>query len=79
MGERKYNDLITIQHEVVHKSIAMLQTRAAQMVGLVGPGPHHFLKLFLKFNVVRENNGDCGFQLSTKAIVTNTRWLINCD
>ena len=24
-------------------------------------------------------HGDCGFQLFTKAIVTNTRWLINCD
>ena len=51
--------------------------RAAQMVGLVEPGPHHFLKLFFK-NSVLENNGDCGLQLSTKAIVTNTRWLINC-
>ena len=30
-------------------------------------------------NSVLENNGDCGFQLSTKAIVTNTQWLINCD
>ena len=26
----------------------------------------------LKNSVLLENNGDCGFQLSTKAIVTNT-------
>ena len=26
-----------------------------------------------KNSVLLENNGDCGFQLSTKAIVTNTR------
>ena len=33
----------------------------------------------LSKNLMLENNGDCGFQLSTMAIVTNTRWLINCD
>ena len=38
--------------------------RAAQMVGLMGPGPHHFLKLFFKNSMLLENNGDCGFQLA---------------
>ena len=40
--------------------------------------PPLFEALF-KNSMLLENNGDCGFQLSTKAIVTNTRWLINCD
>ena len=33
----------------------------------------------LKNSILLENNGDYGFQLSTKAIVTNTRWLTNRD
>ena len=33
----------------------------------------------LKNSVLLENNGDCGFQLSTKAIVTNTRWLTHLN
>ena len=32
-----------------------------------------------KNSMLLDNNGDCGFQLSTKAIVRNARWLINCD
>ena len=42
-----------------------------------GLGPTTFEALFK--NSMLENNGDCGFQLSTKAIVTNIQWLINCD
>ena len=57
----------------------MSYARAAQMVGLVGPGPYQFFEALFKNSMLLENNGDCGFQLSTKAIVTNTRWLINCD
>ena len=33
-------------------------------------------KALFKNSMLLENNGDCGFQLSTKAIVTNIRWLI---
>ena len=40
--------------------------------------PPLFEALF-KHSVLLENNDDCGFQLSIKAIVTNTRWLINCE
>ena len=37
------------------------------------------LEALFKNSKLLENNGACGFQLSTNAIVTNTRWLINCD
>ena len=30
------------------------QARAAQMVGLVGPGPHYFLKLFLQIKCCKK-------------------------
>ena len=40
--------------------------------------PPLFEALF-KNSKLLENNGACGFLLSTKAIVTNTRWIINCD
>ena len=56
------------------------RARAAQADG--GAGGAWALPLFealFKNSILLENNGDCGFQLSTKAIVTNTRWLINCD
>ena len=47
-----------------------------------GAGGAWALPLFealFKNSMLLENNGDCGFQLSAKAIVMNTRWLINCD
>ena len=40
--------------------------------------PPLFEALF-KNSMLLENNGDFGFELSTKAIVTSIRWLINCD
>ena len=46
--------------------------RAAQMVGAGGAWAPPLFEALFKNSMLLENNGDCGFQLSTKAIVTNT-------